>query len=94
MVKRSARRRSNKEDTLTWSIRVLQGHLRQCNGYIVRSRQVLDYVDAYQRPSRGVGQIVSHEKRSERDPRLVSIHRLSSIVIVVANTLPGFASSI
>jgi hypothetical protein len=89
MVKRSARRRSNKEDTLTRSIRVLQG-----NGYIVRSRQVLDYVDAYQRPSRGVGQIVSHEKRSERDPRLVSIHRLSSIVIVVANTLPGFASSI
>jgi hypothetical protein len=41
-----------------------------------------------------VGQIVSHQELSERDPRLVSIHRLSSSVIVVANTLLGFASSI
>jgi hypothetical protein len=32
-----------------------------------------------------VGQIVSHQEQSERDPRLVSIHRLSSSVIVEAN---------
>jgi hypothetical protein len=38
-----------------------------------------------------VGHIMFHQEQSERDPHFVSIHWLSSIIIVVANALPGFA---